>query len=103
MKEHLTEAANQKYAKDYINAGIPFFFMETQKSYLSFINEELSYDDVPDLSSDNYAIGYFQSGKEYQHWGYGLYNDKVNEHNIEDVYTRIFTTIESLDVGMIAR
>ncbi|RED51097.1 hypothetical protein [Cohnella lupini] len=98
MKEHLTEAANQKYAKEYINAGIPIFFMESKKSYLPFINEELSYDEVPDLSSDNYAIGYFQSGNEHQHWGYGLYNDKENEHNIEDVYTRIFTTIESLEL-----
>jgi hypothetical protein len=96
MKEHLTEAANQKYAKVYKNAGIPFFFMESKKSYLPFINEEMSYDDVPDLTSDNYATGYFQSGKEYQYWGYGLYNDKTNELNIEDVYTRIFTTIEFL-------
>lgn len=98
MKEHLAEAANQKYAKKYINAGIPFFFMESKKSYLPFINEELSYDDVPDLKSGMYATGYFQSSKEYQYWGYGLYNDKANEHNIEDVYTRIFTTIESLEV-----
>jgi hypothetical protein len=96
MKEHLTEAANQKYAKVYKNAGIPFFFMESKKSYLPFINEEMSYDDVPELTSDNYATGYFQSGNEHQHWGYGLYNDKANEPNIEDAYTRIFTTIESL-------
>lgn len=96
MKEHLTDAANPKYAKVYQNAGIPFFFIESKKSYLPFINEEMSYDDVPELTPDNYATGYFQFGKEYQYWGYGLYNDKANETNIEDVYTRIFTTIDSL-------
>jgi hypothetical protein len=96
MKENLTEAANQRYAKVYKYAGIPFFFMESKKSYLPFINEEMSYEDVPDLKSGNYATGYFQSGKAYQYWGYGLYNDKVNEPNIENVYTRIFTTIELL-------
>lgn len=99
MKEHLSEAADPKYAKAYKNAGIPFFFMESKKSYHPFINEELSYDDVPDLSSDNYATGYFRSGKEFQFWGYGLYNDKINRLNIEDVYTRIFTTVESIGVS----
>ncbi|OPA78639.1 hypothetical protein BVG16_12310 [Paenibacillus selenitireducens] len=100
MKEHLSEAARQQYAKIYKNAGIPFFFIESKKSYLPFINEEMSYEDVPDLTSDNYATGYFQSGKEYRHWGYGLYNDKANERNIEDVYTRIFTTIETFEVAV---
>lgn len=94
MKEHLSEAATQK------NAGIPFFFIETTKSYLPFINEELSYDDAPDLSSDTYATGYYQLDKEFQYWGYGLYNDKVNESSIADVYTRIFTTMGSLEVTM---
>ncbi|MFD1775959.1 hypothetical protein [Paenibacillus rhizophilus] len=99
MKEYLSEAANQKYATVYKNAGIPFFFIESTKSYFPFINE-MSYDDSPDFASDNYATGYFQFGKEYQHWGYGLYNDKATETNIENVYTRIFTTIESIEVAV---
>lgn len=52
------------------------------------------------FASDNYATGYFQFGKEYQQWGYGLYNDKATETNIENVYTRIFTTIESIEVAV---
>jgi hypothetical protein len=100
IKEYLTEASNQKYAKVYKNVGIPFFFIESKKSYLPFIYEEMSYENVPDLSTDTYATGYFQSGEENQSWGYGLYNDKVNEPNIKDVYTRIFTTIESLEVAV---
>ena len=97
MKEHLTEAADSKYAKVYRNSGIPFFFIESKKPYINFVEEELSYEDFQDSKSGDYAIGYFQSGEEGQFWGYGLYNDKVNEPNIKDAYIRIFTTIESIE------
>lgn len=94
MKEHLVEASDQKYVKVYQNADIPFFYIDSKKSYIPFTNEELSYDEVPDLSADTYATGYY--GKKSRTWGYGLYNDVLNEANIMDVYSRIFTTIESL-------
>ncbi|MBA2872276.1 hypothetical protein HNQ85_002585 [Anoxybacillus calidus] len=32
-----------------------------------------------------------------QYWGYGLYNNTVNEVNILDVFSRIFKTIETID------
>lgn len=95
-KENLPEAADQEYAKIYKTSGIPFFFIESKKSYLPFTYEEMSYDEVPDISSDTYATGYFQYGEKFQYWGYGLYNDKLINSNIEDVYTRIFATIESI-------
>ncbi|MNW41968.1 hypothetical protein D3C74_191280 [compost metagenome] len=76
-------------------AGIPFFFFKSKKSFIPFINEDLEYDDVPDLSSDMYAIGYFPSEEDSQFIGYGLYNDVENEKNITDVYSRVFLTIES--------
>ncbi|WP_410514643.1 hypothetical protein PaeBR_09805 [Paenibacillus sp. BR2-3] len=41
MKDHLSEAANKKYANTYKTAGVPFFFMESKKSYIPFIEEEL--------------------------------------------------------------
>lgn len=96
MKEHLVEAAKPQYAHIYESADIPFFYMESKKSYIPFLEKNLSYEEVPDLSADMYATGYYQREKEYQSWGYGLYNDKVNKTNIEDVYTRIFSTIEPL-------
>ncbi|AHV98792.1 hypothetical protein [Paenibacillus sabinae] len=95
-KENLPEAAGQEYAKIYKSARLPFFFIQSKKSYLPFTDEELSYDEVPDLSSDTYATGFFQNHNKIQHWGYGLYNDKLSSSNIEDVYTRIFETIESI-------
>jgi hypothetical protein len=97
MKENLPEAAKQEYARIYKTVGIPFFFIQSKKSYLPFTNEELSYDEVPDLSSDTYATGYFRYDDNDQNWGYGLYNDIENSSNIKDVYTRIFTTIELVE------
>jgi hypothetical protein len=97
MKEHLSEAANSKYAAVYKNSGIPFFFIESTKSYIPFVNEQISYDNSPNIDAQTYATGYFQSGEgKYQYWGYGLYNDMVNGNNIKGVYTRLFTTIESV-------
>ncbi|MET3195224.1 hypothetical protein [Bacillus sp. OAE603] len=96
MKEHLSEAANNRYAAVYKNSGIPFFFIESKKSYLAFVNEQFSYESAPDLGDPTYATGIYHFGKgKYQYCGYGLYNDKVNENNIKDVYSRIFTTTES--------
>jgi len=44
-----------------------------------------------------YATGYLNTGKK-QWWGYGLYNDIVNDNNIQDVYKRIFITIEAVKI-----
>ncbi|MNC33492.1 hypothetical protein D3C75_818850 [compost metagenome] len=90
MKEHLQEASVQKYAEVYKTAGIPFFFFESKKSFVPFINEDLEYDDVPDMSSDMYATGYFSLSEDTPIIGYGLYNDVENEKNIADVYSRVF-------------
>lgn len=100
MKEYLQEAAESQYAKVYKNAGIPFFFIGSKKSYMPFVLEELSYADVPDINNGMYATGYLPLDKGDRTWGYGLYNDKVNEPNIKDVYSRIFTTIESIENGI---
>lgn len=93
-KEHLVEASEPKYTEVYHQAEVSFFYIESTKSHVPFTIEELSYDEVPDLSSDMYAIGYY--GKNTEHWGYGLHNGVMNQANIQAVYSHIFTTIESL-------
>ncbi|KWX77491.1 hypothetical protein AMQ84_12135 [Paenibacillus riograndensis] len=95
-KDHLSEAAEPQYAQTYKKAGVPFFFIESMKSYIPFVYEDLSYEEVPDMQSGMYATGYYQSGGKMKYWGYGLYNDKVNSVNIKDAYSRIFATIASL-------
>lgn len=93
-KEHLVEASEPKYTEVYNKSEVPFFYIESKKSHVPFTIEELSYDEVPDLSSDMYATGYY--GKAAEHWGYGLYNGVMNETNVLAVYSHIFATIESL-------
>ncbi|WP_338780580.1 hypothetical protein [Metabacillus sp. FJAT-52054] len=99
MKEHLSEAAKASYASIYRNSGIPFFFIESKKSYIPFVLEDADYEDFSDSKSGYYASGYYQSGEEGRHWEFGLYNDKVNKVNILDAYSRIFKTIETVDNG----
>lgn len=41
-----------------------------------------------------YAVGVLFNGDNYTYVRYGLYNDTENEKNIEDVYSRIFESIE---------
>ncbi|PFH83824.1 hypothetical protein [Bacillus sp. AFS088145] len=91
-KEHLSEAANRKYLAIYKQLGLPFFFIDSKKDYIVIINGEISYEDAPDIVDQSYATGILG---ENHFCGYGLYNNKVNESNIKDIYTQIFNTIYS--------
>lgn len=93
-KENLKEADKTQYATVYNNSPRPFLFIETQKGYVPFISEEADFENYPDVDSGVYAYLYDSKSKKY--WGYGLYNDIVNEQNIQDAYSRIFKTIEDL-------
>lgn len=95
-KENLKEADKAQYATVYNNSPRPFLFIETQKGYVPFVNEKVDFENYPDVDSGAYAYLYDSKSKKY--WGYGLYNDVVNEKNILDVYSRIFETIEDLSV-----
>ena len=93
-KENLEEADQTQYATVYNNSIRPFLFIETTKGYVPFISEEADFDNYPDVDSGVYA--YLYDSKSQKYWGYGLYNDIVNEENIQDAYSRIFETIENL-------
>ncbi|RDI37265.1 hypothetical protein [Falsibacillus pallidus] len=97
MKKYLSEASEAPYAKIYRNAGVPFFFMGSKKSYVPFVDEEVEYKDYPDTGSAVYADGYYESGIKGSNWEFGLYNDAVNKVNVQDVYSRIFTKVDSID------
>ena len=82
--ENLKEADKGQYAKVYNNSPRPFLFIQSKKGYVPFINEEVDFEDYPDVGSDAYAYLYDSKSKRY--WGYGLYDDIVKEQNIQDVY-----------------
>lgn len=93
-KENLPEASKAEYSYIYKKSTIPFFFIGGQKGYVPFIYESLSYEEVPDLESQMYAVGILFNNGDYNYVGYGLYNDTENKNNIEDVYSRIFKSID---------
>lgn len=98
MKEHLIEAANDEYVESYQSGIIPFFFIESEKSYLPFVVHSSSYEGTPDSQTGDYATGYYNSPNngEMKYWGYGLYDHIKNEDNIKDAYSRIFKTIDEI-------
>lgn len=101
MKENLIEAANDEYVESYQSGVVPFFFIESEKSFLPFIKEGASYEGTKDVPDGSYATGYLNDSKpngEIKNWGYGLYNDIRNEANIKDVYSRIFNTISEINM-----
>ncbi|WML32988.1 transcription elongation factor GreAB [Clostridium sp. OS1-26] len=92
-KDNLSEAAQGKYASIYKKSKIPFLFIQTEKSYIPFIQEDLSYEKAPKMSDKTYATGIICNGNNVKYWSYGLYNDIENQANVKDVYSRIFETI----------
>ncbi|WP_138419421.1 hypothetical protein [Aquibacillus sediminis] len=96
MKHYLDQAGENKFAQEYKELKIPVFFIESKKSYIPFIYDDMTYEEAPNMEDQTYATGIISEEKDtFNYWGYGLYNDTENETNIKDVYSRIFTTIES--------
>lgn len=92
-EDNLSEASQAQYTSIYKKSEIPYFFIQSDKSYIPFTQVDLSYEDVPNLSESEYAIGILYDDNDFTYWGYGLYNDIENQENIDDVYTRIIQTI----------
>jgi hypothetical protein len=95
-KENLSEAAKAEYAAIYKRVKIPFYFIETEKSYVPFVKEELDYEDGPDYDNGMYITGILNIGEKYRVTGYGLYNDTKNKRNIKCVYSRVFQQISEI-------
>ncbi|MFV8828579.1 hypothetical protein [Alkalihalobacterium sp. APHAB7] len=96
-KEHLNEASEDQYADVYMEAPIPFFFIDASKSYHSFIEKDLSYEENLDLKeiSNHYIIGLLATEEaEYTYWYFGLYDDIVSDQTIKGTFSQVFVTIE---------
>lgn len=83
-KNNLSEASEEKYNPIYKKSKIPFFFIESNKSYVPFIQEGVSYEKAPNIPDQTYVTGILYNGQNLKYWGYGLYND------IESHYGRTF-------------
>ncbi|RJS50303.1 hypothetical protein CJ483_23785 [Bacillus sp. PK3_68] len=90
-KNYLPEAAEAKYAKVYLESLVPFIFINSEKVYLAFIDEELSYEDAHTSKAGDYLIGYFN----HKYFGLSLYNHQNTKKTIQDCYSRVFSIIEN--------
>ncbi|CUA79211.1 hypothetical protein [Anoxybacillus suryakundensis] len=89
-KKHLKEAAEPQYAKIYWESPIPFVFIDSEKVYLAFLDDQLSYEDAHTIKSGDYVVGFHKD----TYFGIGLYNNIRNEKTIQDCYSRLFVIIE---------
>ena len=95
-KVNLKEADDEQYVTVYNNLKIPIFFLQTTTGFLPFVTEGLSYKEASELNH-SYASGYLKEKKSsYRYWEYGLNDDVLNEKNINNVYSRIFKTVEDV-------
>jgi|LSQX01.2.fsa_nt_gb hypothetical protein len=90
-KDNFSEASNAEYASINKASKIPFYFIDSGKSHVNFIAEDLSYKDEPDSKDGMYIRGVFYIEDKF--WGYGLYNDTNSKKNIKGVYSRVFEDI----------
>ncbi len=95
-KENLEEASEGTYAAIYQASTIPVFFIQSEKSYVPFIREDLSYQDAAFMDDLTYITGIQYQDGSLKTWGFGLYNDTVSEENIQIAYTQLFETIDEL-------
>jgi hypothetical protein len=89
-KSYLREAAKPQYAEIYLQSPIPFVFIESEKVYLAFIDDRLSYENAHTIKSGDYLVGFYKD----TYFGLGLYNNIKNEKTIQDCYSRLFVILE---------
>ncbi|MFJ7668568.1 hypothetical protein ACIQXI_15830 [Lysinibacillus sp. NPDC097195] len=96
MKEFLHEADDDQYVAAYRSLKIPIFFMQSTKVHVPFVNEGVRYDDIIEVDPANFATGFLDLGTDEkvneQTWRY----KPEKKQNNQDVYSRIFATIESV-------
>ncbi|WP_155591470.1 hypothetical protein [Lysinibacillus cavernae] len=99
-KEFLSEADDEQYVTVYNELEIPTFFMQSTKAHVPFVNKGVDYDTFIDIQPLSYATGYLNTSTDneikYETWRYELKDHKENDTNIQELYSRIFQTIDSL-------
>ena len=99
MKENLEEASESKYTNVYLESSIPFFFIESKKGTIPFINPAISYKEFPEVGGGIYfASGYLPLTTTT--FEFGLYNDIKNQETMTYVYSNIFEEIHKYKIGL---
>lgn len=72
------------------------FIIQSMKSLVPFLYSDISYEEAHDVDNLMYVIGFIDKDTNLEKWGYGLFNDIEYETNIREVYSRLFSTIETI-------
>lgn len=94
MKNNLSEAAKAPYSKLYKQIRIPIYFMEGDKNYLPYINDDIEYEDKRSACAQPvHAVGIWYAPSGLQTWTCGYYNDQKNQRHIQLAYSMVFAHI----------
>ncbi|SFL38461.1 hypothetical protein SAMN04487943_101282 [Gracilibacillus orientalis] len=97
IKKYFEEVSQEEYVAFFSETEIPIVFIESEKSFVPFIDKDLKYSDAPTFEDQMYAVGIKNIGNmKYDTWGIGLYNDTKNASNIKRAYSNIFRKIEKV-------
>ncbi|CAM4083458.1 hypothetical protein BAMA_16755 [Bacillus manliponensis] len=95
----MTQASENQYADVYNQSNIPFFFMQSEKSYLPFADNQTTYDQAIKVKNKSYTTGYINTNEIVRHWELSL-NDKLDDKKaVNEVYSRIFMLIEKIKIS----
>ncbi|BDG35741.1 hypothetical protein [Saccharococcus caldoxylosilyticus] len=73
------------------------FYPDFCENYITFIDESVIYEeDVKREYNHYYVTGYLCTGDGHRYWKYAPYNGVENEKTIEEVFSRVFKTIEEV-------
>lgn len=96
-KKFLQAASEKEYADVYKKADVPFFFIESKKSYQPFVDPEMSYNDEIETGSNSYITGvYYGKGPE-RSWEYGINDPNPTSEEKEIIFNSVFETIKTVD------
>ena len=95
MPDIFSEASQNKYTTMFKELTIPAVFIETEKSEIPFVTEDMSYDEVPEVAeTDHFAIIYTYNGEGNDFKEDVWYID--NSEDVNDNYRNLFKKIEEL-------
>lgn len=98
-KEYLSQASENKYAGIYNNSNKPFFFIQSDKSYLPFADDQTTYDEAIKVKNESYATGYINTNEIVRYWELSLDNKVEPKEAVKGVFSQIFMLIEKIKIA----
>jgi|GEM_PF-1966666 len=92
---YLITASEKEYVELYKNIDKPVFFIDVDTSLTPFTIDSYTFSDG--LYVDNYIVGLYYDEHQMKDWKFKLKFNIENRQNIEDIYSRVFESIDALE------